>query len=124
MDSLIVISALTDKFPAHQQVTAWRIGISRDSVLRLGLLGTMSIIIQITEPVFTALEHGFSWRDLILIWKATKEIHHNSEPGPNLVEVKNISLNVIAIKDLIQVIFKWPSLFRNIPFNRLPHSRL
>jgi predicted tellurium resistance membrane protein TerC len=97
IDSLIVISVLTDKLPAHQQVTAWRIGISRDPFLRLDLLGTIAIMVQITEPVFTALEHGFSWRDLILIagglfliWKVTKEIHHNSEPEPNLFEGRNL----------------------------------
>ena len=39
------------------------------------------------EPTF---ETEFSWRDLILIvgglflvWKATKEIHHNADPHPN-----------------------------------------
>jgi predicted tellurium resistance membrane protein TerC len=45
IDSLIVISALTDKLPSHQQVTASRIGISRDPVLRLGLLGTIAIMV-------------------------------------------------------------------------------
>jgi predicted tellurium resistance membrane protein TerC len=42
-----------------------------------------------TAPVFTLFGHGFSWRDLILmagglflIWKATKEIHHNTDPSP------------------------------------------
>jgi predicted tellurium resistance membrane protein TerC len=43
--------------------------------------------VQLTEPLFTAFGHGFSWRDLILIagglflvWKATKEIHHTVDP--------------------------------------------
>jgi predicted tellurium resistance membrane protein TerC len=38
--------------------------------------------------VFTVLSNEFSWRDLILIagglfliWKATKEIHHNTDPN-------------------------------------------
>src|SRR6185369_10490128 len=48
---------------------------------------TVALIVRMTEPVFTLFGHGFSWRDLILlagglflIWKATKEIHHNSDP--------------------------------------------
>jgi predicted tellurium resistance membrane protein TerC len=52
-------------------------------------LSTIAIIVQLTEPIFTAFGHGFSWRDLILIagglflvWKATKEIHHNVDPDP------------------------------------------
>ena len=55
--------------------------------MRLVLLATISFIVQLTEPVFTAFGHGFSWRDLILIagglflvWKATKEIHHTVDP--------------------------------------------
>lgn len=95
IDNLIFISILTNKLPAHQQGTARRIGIGLALILRLGLLGTIAIIVQLTEPLFTAFDHGFSWRDLILIagglflvWKATKEIHHNVDPnpGPDLFE--------------------------------------
>jgi predicted tellurium resistance membrane protein TerC len=57
-------------------------------ILRLALLGTIAFIVQLTQPVFTVIGHGFSWRDLILIggglflvWKATKEIHHNVDPA-------------------------------------------
>src|SRR5215218_6155476 len=87
IDNLIFISILTNKLPADQQATARRIGIGLALVLRLGLLGTIAIIVQLTEPLFTAFGHGFSWRDLILVagglflvWKATKEIHHNVDP--------------------------------------------
>jgi predicted tellurium resistance membrane protein TerC len=45
--------------------------------------------VQLTTPLFTAFDHGFSWRDIILIagglflvWKATKEIHHSVDPNP------------------------------------------
>ena len=84
IDNLIFISILTNKLPADQQKRARRLGISAALILRLVLLATISFIVQLTEPVFTALGHGFSWRDLILIagglflvWKATREIHHN-----------------------------------------------
>ncbi len=95
IDNLIFISILTNKLPAHQQAKARRIGIGLALILRLGLLGTIAIIVQLTEPLFTAFGHGFSWRDLILIagglflvWKATKEIHHHvdPDPGPDLFE--------------------------------------
>ena len=95
IDNLIFISILTNKLPAHQQAKARRIGIGLALILRLSLLGTIAIIVQLTEPLFTAFGHGFSWRDLILIagglflvWKATKEIHHNvdPDPGPDLFE--------------------------------------
>lgn len=90
IDNLIFISILTNKLPEHQRSKARRIGIGLALILRLGLLGTIAIIVTLTEPIFTLFGHGFSWRDLILIagglflvWKATKEIHHNVDPTPN-----------------------------------------
>lgn len=89
IDNLIFISILTNKLPAHQRERARFIGISAALVLRLALLSTVFVIVQLTEPVFEILGKGFSWRDLILIggglflvWKATKEIHHNVDPEP------------------------------------------
>jgi len=90
IDNLIFISILTNKLPEHQRSKARRIGIGLALILRLGLLGTIAIIVTLTEPIFTLFGHGFSWRDLILIggglflvWKATKEIHHNVDPSPS-----------------------------------------
>ncbi|MBZ9806485.1 MULTISPECIES: TerC family protein [unclassified Mesorhizobium] len=87
IDNLIFISILTNKLPEAQRARARRLGISAALVMRLVLLATISIIVQLTAPVFTAFGHGFSWRDLILIagglflvWKATKEIHHTVDP--------------------------------------------
>jgi len=90
IDNLIFISILTNKLPDEQRTKARRIGIGLALILRLGLLGSIAYIVQLTQPVFVALDHGFSWRDLILIggglflvWKATKEIHHSVDPTPN-----------------------------------------
>jgi predicted tellurium resistance membrane protein TerC len=90
IDNLIFISILTNKLPEHQRSKASHIGIGLALILRLGLLGTIAIIVTLTEPNFTLFGHGFSWRDLILIggglflvWKATKEIHHNVDPTPS-----------------------------------------
>ncbi|TGQ44002.1 MULTISPECIES: TerC family protein [unclassified Mesorhizobium] len=87
IDNLIFISILTNKLPETQRARARRLGISAALIMRLILLATISIIVQLTTPVFAALGHGFSWRDLILIagglflvWKATKEIHHTVDP--------------------------------------------
>jgi predicted tellurium resistance membrane protein TerC len=87
IDNLIFISILTNKLPKEQQVPARRIGISAALIMRLALLPTISFIVQLTEPIFEAFGHPFSWRDLILIagglflvWKATREIHHSVDP--------------------------------------------
>ena len=105
IDNLIFISILTNKLPEHQRERARRVGIGAALVLRLGLLSTVAFIVQLTEPVFTAFGHGFSWRDLILIagglflvWKATKEVHHSvdPDPGPDMFDSEKASLGFAA----------------------------
>jgi predicted tellurium resistance membrane protein TerC len=105
IDNLIFISILTNKLPEHQREKARRVGISLALIMRLALLGTVAIIVQLTAPVFTLLGHGFSWRDLILIagglflvWKATKEIHHNvdPDPGPDMFDSKAATIGYSA----------------------------
>ncbi|NRP22970.1 hypothetical protein LPJGGPFB_06232 [Ensifer adhaerens] len=88
IDNLIFISILTNKLPPEHREKARRIGIGLALVMRLALLGTIAWIVKLTTPVFEVFGHGFSWKDLILIagglflvWKATKEIHHNVDPA-------------------------------------------
>jgi predicted tellurium resistance membrane protein TerC len=103
IDNLIFISILSNKLPEAQRQKARKIGISLALILRLGLLFSIAWLVGLKEPVFDlgitgpagahgepAFETQFSWRDLILIagglflvWKATKEIHHNVDPAPN-----------------------------------------
>lgn len=89
IDNLIFISILTNKLPEDQQARARFIGIGLAVVLRLALLSLVAVIVKLTEPVFELFDHGFSWKDMILIagglflvWKATREIHHNVDPDP------------------------------------------
>jgi predicted tellurium resistance membrane protein TerC len=89
IDNLIFISILSNKLPEHQRVKARRIGIAAALILRLALLATIAAIVKMTQPVFSVFGQTFSWRDMILIagglflvWKATKEIHHNVDPDP------------------------------------------
>ncbi len=116
IDNLIFISILTNKLPPHQQTKARRVGIALALVFRLALLGTIAIIVRLTDPLFTAFGHGFSWRDIILIagglflvWKATKEIHHNvdPDPGPDMFDTRQAGMSFasaivqILILDLV-----------------------
>jgi len=65
IDNLIFIAILTNKLPEAQRPTARRIGLTLALVMRLALLGTIAIIVQLTTPIFSILGHGFSWRDMI-----------------------------------------------------------
>jgi predicted tellurium resistance membrane protein TerC len=113
IDNLIFISILTNKLPEDQRTRARRIGISLALILRLALLGTIAIIVQLTEPLFEIFDHGFSWRDLILIgggfflvWKSTKEIHHNvdPDPGPDLFDRRTASIGFASAISQILVL--------------------
>src|SRR3954454_6610429 len=122
IDNLIFISILTNRLPENQRSRGRRIGIGFALILRLGLLGTVALIVQLTTPVFTAFGHGFSWRDLILIagglflvWKATKEIHHNVDPDDHqdtmLGETLKISLAGAAFQILpLDLVFSIDSI--------------
>ncbi|MBB3611030.1 TerC family protein [Rhizobium sp. BK602] len=88
IDNLIFISILTNKLPPEHREKARKIGIGLALIMRLALLGTVAWIVQLTQPVFELFGQGFSWKDMILIggglflvWKATKEIHHNVDPA-------------------------------------------
>lgn len=88
IDNLLFISILTNKLPEQHRQRARRIGIGLALVMRLALLSMIFVIVQLTQPVISLFGHSFSWRDIILIsgglfllWKATKEIHHNIDPA-------------------------------------------
>ena len=51
IDNLIFISILTNKLPEAQRDRARRLGIGLALVMRLALLGTVAIIVRMTDPV-------------------------------------------------------------------------
>ncbi|MFT4003863.1 MAG: TerC family protein, partial [Rhizobium sp.] len=111
IDNLIFISILTNKLPAEHRDRARKIGIGLALVMRLALLGTVAWIVQLTQPVFEIFGQGFSWKDVILIggglflvWKATKEIHHNVDPqeqGEDFIAKSTTSTFASAIGQIL-----------------------
>lgn len=86
IDNIVFISILADKLPVEQQPSARRLGLLLAMATRLALLGTINMIMRLTEPLFSLTGHAFSGRDLILIvgglfllTKSTREIHHRLE---------------------------------------------
>lgn len=100
IDNLIFIAILSSRLPEHQQQRARRIGLILALVMRIALLLLIGWIVTLQTPLFDlgitgsegpygepTFETAFSGRDLILLtgglfllWKATKEIHHNIDP--------------------------------------------
>ena len=111
IDNLIFIAILTNKLPVEQQSRARRLGIGAALIMRLVLLATISIIVGLTYPVFTAFGHGFSWRDLILIagglflvWKATREIHHTVDPVDHKEDMVGHAVSMTMGAAILQIL--------------------
>jgi predicted tellurium resistance membrane protein TerC len=86
IDNIIFISVLVSRLPQHQRNLARRLGLGLAMVARLGLLFSISFVMELTAPLFTVLKQAISGRDLILIIgglfllaKATHEIHESLE---------------------------------------------
>ena len=86
VDNIIFISVLVGRLPLHQRNLARRLGLGLAMVARLGLLFSISLMMELTAPLFTVLNQAVSGRDLILIIgglflliKATHEIHNSLE---------------------------------------------
>lgn len=86
IDNIVFISILTNRLPVEQQPKARRTGLMLAMFMRIGLLLSISWIMQLTAPLFTVLSRDISGRDLILIlgglfliYKSVKEIHSRVE---------------------------------------------
>jgi predicted tellurium resistance membrane protein TerC len=95
IDNVIFISILAGKLPAHQQDRARKIGLGLAMLSRLALLFSLSWVIRLTNPLFTALGQEISGRDLVLIvgglfllFKSTREIHERLEGEEHGSEVR------------------------------------
>jgi len=86
IDNLVFVAILANKLPPHQRDKARNIGLGLAMGMRIGMLALASWFMKLTTPVFTLLDHSFSWRDMLLIgggvfllFKATREIHQHLE---------------------------------------------
>lgn len=105
IDNLLFISIMTNKLPPEMRAKARRVGIGLALIMRLVLLAGVAWIVELVDPIFSLFDHPFSWKDLILIagglflvWKATKEIHHNvdSEPEGDMFSAKAVQVTLSA----------------------------
>ena len=119
VDNVIFISILTGRLPADQQQRGRTIGLAGAMGMRIALLLSLTWIMRLTAPIFTAFGHAFSGRDLILIsgglfllWKATMEIHERleGEEGHGATKVAPSFAAVIGQIMLLDIIFSLDSV--------------
>ena len=122
IDNLVFIAILTGRLPAHQRALGRKVGLSLALITRLMLLATLAWIVGLTAPVFSIADHGFSWRDMILIggglfllYKATAEIGEMVEgdhDGPDAPQgVAGVTFRGIVLQiAVIDIIFSLDSV--------------
>lgn len=110
IDNVIFISILASKLPSEKQRRARRIGLILASIMRLALLGIITLIMQLNEPLLTILNKGFTSKDIILIagglfllYKSVAEIYHKTEgeAGDVSSKLKTTGFSAVVVQILI-----------------------
>jgi predicted tellurium resistance membrane protein TerC len=132
VDNIIFISIVSNKLPVELQRRARNIGLMLAMIFRIGLLLTISLIIQLTDPLFNfpflkkdGAPIGISWKDLILIgggiflvFKSTLEIHQKLEkvkPQTATAPVKKAAFSSVIVQIvLVDAVFSFDSILTAI----------
>ena len=120
---VIFIAILVDKLPEQQHAQARTIGLGLAMLMRIGLLFSLSWVMQLTAPLFSVLAHEISGRDMILLCgglfllaKATHEIHQKleGEEGHASAAVSATMTSVLIQIMILDVVFSLDSVITAI----------
>ena len=120
IDNVIFISLVSGKLGRKEQSKARKIGLFLALFIRIILLSVISYIVRkMTDPVFHLMDHGISWRDIILlsgglflIYKSTIEIFELLESDGEEIS-KNVLpkfWNVVFQVIIIDIVFSFDSI--------------
>jgi predicted tellurium resistance membrane protein TerC len=118
IDNVVFLSILAGKLPPEQRGRARTVGLALAMSMRLVLLGALSWIVKLTQPLFAVLGHGVSGRDLILLVgglfllaKSTYEIHEKLEGQEHKRSARAASFrSVIAQIAVLDIVFSLDSV--------------
>lgn len=118
IDNILFISIVTEKLEPLDQRKARNIGLSIALILRLALLSVVSILMQLTDPLFTIFYKSISTQSLILlfgglflIYKSVAEMHKNINDEHDAQNKKKKGLlNIIGQIVIIDLIFSFDSI--------------
>ncbi|MBK6680255.1 MAG: TerC family protein [Ignavibacteriales bacterium] len=119
IDNIIFISILASKLPKEKQAKARNLGLILAMVTRLLLLFSITIIMKLTDPIFSIFSNEISGRDLILITgglfllaKSTFEIHDKLEGEEHTAGkqvAKSFGATIVQIL-LLDIVFSLDSI--------------
>jgi predicted tellurium resistance membrane protein TerC len=119
IDNIVFISILAAKLKKEDRERARKLGLSLAMFIRIALLLSITWVMGLTEPIFTAVENEISGRDLILIIgglfliaKSTHEIHDKLEghDGSGSAKVAASFTAVILQILLLDIVFSLDSV--------------
>ena len=119
IDNIVFISILAGKLRVEDRERARKLGLSLAMFIRIALLLSITWVMGLTAPVFTALGQEISGRDLILllgglflIAKSTHEIHdklEGTEGGGSAKVAASFAAVIIQIL-LLDIVFSLDSV--------------
>ena len=119
IDNIVFISILAGKLRPEQRERARKIGLSLAMFIRIALLLSITWVMGLTAPLFTAIGNEISGRDLILligglflIAKSTHEIHQKLEGEEGHGSAKTVATftGVIIQILLLDIVFSLDSV--------------
>ena len=118
IDNIIFISIVTDDLEEGKRRFARNLGLSIALILRLALLSVVSMIMTLTDPLFTLFSYDFSGQGLILIfgglfliYKSVSEMHKSINHEDDSSMRKSSSMGKIITQIvLIDLIFSFDSI--------------
>ena len=120
VDNVVFISILAGRLPEAQRAKARRVGLGLAMVIRILLLLSISWVIGLTAPLFTAVGQEISGRDLILLLgglfllgKSTHEVHGQLEgdEGRSSSGAASASFGAVIVQILLlDIIFSLDSV--------------
>ncbi len=123
IDNIIFISIVTDNLPLEKKRKARNIGLSLALIVRLFLLGIVSIIIGMTSPLFYVFDFGVSGQSIVLligglflIYKSTIEMHKSvkGNESSDQNKTKTTMSGIITQIVFVDLIFSFDSVITAI----------
>jgi predicted tellurium resistance membrane protein TerC len=119
IDNIVFISILAGKLPKQDRERARKTGLFLAMFIRIALLLSITWVMGLTAPLFTALGNAISGRDLILIigglfliGKSTHEIHDKLEGDDSHGSAKAVAsfAGIIVQILLLDIVFSLDSV--------------
>jgi predicted tellurium resistance membrane protein TerC len=124
IDNVIFLSIVTSRLPVTEQKRARFLGLLIALITRIVFLAMLFWLVSLTEPLFTAFDIAFSWRDILmifgglfLIYKSTQEMHQELQPPSDEQSQKNkmLAFGIVVTQIIfLDIVFSFDSLFAAI----------